>query len=81
MAEINLEGRRFNVPLTDPGGVVNHETVFEFEQDGGIVTAAYAGGRIRQGYLVGVLEGRSLRFRYCQVQTDGRLDGGESVAR
>ena len=80
MAEalISLNGRRFNVASTAASGVVGPETIFNFGQDGSFVSAEYAGGRIRRGYLVGVLEDAKLTFRYCQIQLDGRLDGGVS---
>lgn len=45
------------------------------------MSAEYAGGKIRQGYLVGINSGTSLAFRYCQLETDGTLNGGESTCR
>lgn len=77
--KINLDGLRMNVVSTSPNGVVNAETVFEFHQEADAVWATYAGGRIQHGFLVGTLEGDSLRFKYCQRQHDGVLDGGSSI--
>jgi hypothetical protein len=76
---INLDGIRMNAVKTAPNGVINHETFFTFEQNGERVKAEYAGGRITQGYLVGFLKKGELTFRYCQMETDGALNGGESV--
>ena len=64
---------------TAPGGVIGRETEFRFHQEGDAVRASYAGGAIRHGYLVGRVSGASLEFRYCQLQTDGVLDGGSST--
>ncbi len=75
---ISLEGVRMHVAERAPGGVVNEDTIFAFRQEGDLVEASYAGGRIRKGYLVGRLEGASLEFRYCQVQDNGQIDGGVS---
>jgi hypothetical protein len=78
MTPISLDGRCFNVASTAASGVVGTETIFSFRQDGAFISAEYAGGQIRRGYLVGVLEDAKLTFRYCQIQHDGRLDGGVS---
>jgi len=78
LSAFDLNGKCFNVTETAAAGVVDQETEFRFRQDDNIVTASYAGGQIRQGYLVGKLDGAALHFRYCQIQIDGRIDGGES---
>lgn len=36
------------------------------------------GGRIRKGFLVGVIHGSEFQFRYCQLEVDGTLNGGKS---
>ncbi|MEX0645684.1 MAG: hypothetical protein WD076_10255, partial [Parvularculaceae bacterium] len=60
-------------------GVVNPDTNFEIRQSGDIVSAAYAGGAVVKGYLVGLLQGATLEFRYCQIDAQGNLDGGRSL--
>ena len=76
---ISLDQIFMNVVQTAPNGVVNQDTFFHFAQNGEWVTATYAGGRIRSGYLVGrIVEGNQLIFSYCQAQLDGRLDNGAS---
>lgn len=74
----SLNGLVANAVQTAPSGVVNAETRFTFRQEGARVWAEYSGGRIARGFLVGLREGDRLTFRYCQLQTDGTLDGGES---
>ena len=63
---------------TDPNGVIGIDTYFHFRQDGQNVSAEYSGGRVNKGFLVGIVEGDRLRFRYCQLESDGSLNGGES---
>lgn len=75
---MDLNGIKMNVTETDPDGVVNHETIFEFTQENETVTASYSGGKIEKGFLVGALKGSTLNFSYCQKQTDGTLDNGIS---
>lgn len=67
-----------NAVQTAQNGVIGEETIFRFGQDGNRVWAQYSGGQIDHGYLVGIVEGDKLTFRYCQMSVDGSLDGGES---
>ena len=60
---ISLDGLRMRVVSTAKGGEVNTETLFEFTQDGSVVSARYAGGKVRLGYLVGTMSTEGLRFR------------------
>lgn len=77
---ISLNGIKMHVVSTADGGEVNFATIFDFTQDGSIVTARYSGGKIKLGYLVGIMNSSgSLQFRYTQVDNDGRLDGGYST--
>lgn len=70
-----------NAVETDVNGVIGVDTIFKFKQSGDHVSAEYAGGRVRQGFLVGINSGTTLVFRYCQTETDGILNGGESSCR
>lgn len=75
-----LDKVKMNVIKTAENGVVNHETIFLFSQKNDLVLAEYAGGKIRQGFLVGQLSAENqLTFSYCQMQTDGTLDNGVSI--
>ena len=66
---------------TAPNGVVGIATVFQFSQVGNVVEARYSGGRIATGFLVGILEGDVLSFRFCQISDGTRVDGGSSSGR
>ena len=68
-----------NAIKTASNGVVNHETIFHFKEVDGIISAEYAGGKVKHGYLVGkIIEGK-LAFQYSQIHDDGEKDGGHSV--
>lgn len=72
-----LDGRRFRSVSEVPGGDVSTETVFEYEEDAdGVVSAMYAGGSIRLGFLVGTRTGLKVSFRYAQLRTDGTTATG-----
>ena len=75
----NLDGIKANARDTAPGGVVGPETIFIFRQEGRVVEAIYAGGQVLRGFLVGTIEDDTLRMQYCQLDIDGRLDGGHSI--
>ena len=68
-----------NVIETAANGVVNKDTVFLFTQKDGVVTAQYSGGKVLQGFLVGRIADDKVQFSYCQLQTDGKLDHGNSL--
>ena len=74
----NLDGVKMFVNTTALNGEVSRETILEFKQIGAIVSATYSGGNINHGCLVGIIEEDRLEFRYAQVGSDGRLDGGHS---
>jgi hypothetical protein len=76
---ISLNGIQMRVVSTAQNGVVNAETLFTFRQDDAAVSAHYAGGKVRMGYLVGILSPEELRFRYAQLDTEGNLEGGYST--
>lgn len=66
---------------TAPTGIVGRETIFQFTQKGDIVEARYSGGRVATGYLVGILTGDLLSFRFCQINDGVQVDGGLSNGR
>jgi hypothetical protein len=75
---MTLDNVKMNVIQTAPNGVVNDLTIFHFSQKDDFVCASYQGGRIWKGYLVGVMNQGKLSFSYCQLQTDGKIDNGQS---
>ncbi len=75
----NLNGLTMWVVSTGSKSEVDGETVLHFSQEGSLVSARYAGGRIRLGYLIGAMSDGQLHFRYVQANVEGRIDGGSSV--
>jgi hypothetical protein len=76
--KISLDNIKMTVIETAENGVVNKDTIFAFTQTEDLVTAEYAGGQVKKGFLVRTMSERKLKFSYCQVQTDGQLDNGIS---
>ena len=76
-----LHGRRF-VTLGNPHGVSNADTVFDYRVEGSVVIAAYAGGRVRVGHVVGQATGLdTIETLYHAITTDGELLAGWSRGR
>ena len=76
---MNLNGLSFQVSTTAIAGVVSSDTRLAFLQRGSRILGRYHGGTIRRGYLVGSVEGNTMRFRYSQRETSGGTHGGRSV--
>lgn len=62
-------------------GAIDADTLFEFSQAGSMISARYAGGKIRLGFLIGKLVADEVTFRYCQIDREGRIDGGLSTCQ
>lgn len=75
---LTLDKVKMTVIQTAENGVVNKDTLFYFTQEGNVVQAEYAGGKIKKGFLIGHIAAYVLKFSYCQLQTDGVLDNGVS---
>ena len=75
----SLDGRRFRALENSPGGQVTGETEFVFRQEGRTVHARYGGGAIDVGFLVGIVKGGTVEFRYVHVDRDGTIASGHST--
>ena len=79
MTAPSLDGRAFTVVDAD-GGQVSGETTFHYVESDDMVSATYAGGRIRRGFLVGVRHGDVVDFRYAQLHEDGTTACGHCLS-
>lgn len=78
LIKMNLDNIKMNVIETSANGIVNESTIFTFSQTDNFISATYSGGQILKGYLVGTLNQNKISFSYCQLQTDGKMDHGQS---
>ena len=76
----SLDGRVFAVVVNEVGEV-DAATVFSYQENGGVVSARYAGGAIRLGYLVGTRRGDDLDFRYVHLNGAGDTAAGRCHSR
>ena len=78
---INYNGRRFvSIENTD-NGEVSSMTIFDYKQEGNIISATYSGGEIVKGTLVGIVKkDNGLEFRYNHVNNKHEIRGGQCIS-
>ncbi|THE09150.1 n-acetylglutamate synthase [Bacillus timonensis] len=78
---MNYNGRRFVSIENTANGEVSSKTIFEYKQEGPIISATYSGGEIVKGILIGVIkEDGRLEFRYNHVNNKNEIRGGKCVS-
>lgn len=74
---INYDGRVFKPVSNTENGETSGETVFLYKQVGNILTSTYAGGRIKQGHLIGLVDADgNIDMRYHQVNDRNEIMTG-----
>lgn len=80
MEEINFNKKKFVLLENSKTGKVNSETIFEYKQDGNVVTADYYGGTIKYGKIIAHKEGKELNMLYQCLTIDNELKAGKAIA-
>ncbi len=71
---INYHGRRFRPVRNTANGETSSETIFHYQQNGRVLTCAYAGGRIVTAHLIALVDDDGgIDMRYHQVNDKGEL--------
>ena len=71
------DNKTFRSVTNTLNGEVSSETLFHYHQQGNIVWADYAGGRVLKGFLIAVVQpDNSLDMRYEHVNTQSELMTG-----
>jgi hypothetical protein len=78
---INYHNKRFRAVQNSDNGQIAAGLVFQYQQEGEILTCDYAGGEIAKGHLIGIVDAESvIQMRYHQVDTSGRLMTGKCTS-
>ena len=80
MKDLNFNNKRFSLIENSENGKVNSETIFEYKQDGDLVTADYFGGTVRYGKIIAELKDNKLKMLYLCLTTDNELKAGRADA-
>lgn len=79
---MNYNNKRFKPISNSKNGETTPETIFEYKQDGNILTSKYSGGQIVSGHLIGLVDGNgNIEMRYHQVNTNGELMTGICISK
>ena len=74
---LNYHNKKFRPVQNTDNGETSAETIFYYQQKGNILTSDYAGGKIKCGHLIGLVdEAGNIDMRYHQVNEKGELMTG-----
>jgi len=74
---MNYHDKKFRPISNTENGETSNETLFHYKQDGNILTSEYAGGKIKYGHLIGLVDNTGkIEMRYHQVNEKGELMTG-----
>lgn len=74
---INYNNRKFVPVSNSENGETSAETIFEYKQEGSILTSEYSGGKIISGHLIGLVDEQgNIDMRYHQVNDKSELMTG-----
>lgn len=74
---MNYNNKKFKPIENSENSETTDETIFEYKQNGNILTSEYRGGKIVSGHLIGLVdEDGTIEMRYHQVNTNGELMTG-----
>jgi hypothetical protein len=77
---INFNNKRFALLENSEHGKVDASTIFEYKQEGDVVTAEYFGGTIKYGKIIAILHDQQLNMLYQCITVDNELKAGKAVA-
>lgn len=78
LQKVRLDKKKFRVLSNSERGEVSENTIFHYHQHGNIIWAAYGGGDIQTGHLLGkVLDNKSFEFAYHHINLDNEVLTGK----
>jgi len=81
MKNINFNNKKFALLENSKNGEVNSDTIFEYKQEGNLVTATYLGGSVRYGSIIAHLNDTELDMVYQCLTNDNQLKAGKAIAK
>ena len=75
--KINYNNKKFRSVQNTQNAETSEETIFEYKQNGNILTSEYSGGKIQKGHVLGLVDDNgAIEMRYHQVNDNGQLMTG-----
>ncbi|MDW5289741.1 n-acetylglutamate synthase [Formosa sp. PL04] len=79
---MNYNNKKFRPVENSENGETTAETIFEYKQNGNVLTSEYSGGKIVSGHLIGLVNDYgAIEMRYHQVNTKGELMTGVCTSK
>lgn len=79
---MNYNNKRFKPVETSENSETTTETIFQYKQNGSILTSTYSGGDIIEGHLIGIVDDfGNIDMRYHQINSKGELMTGECKSK
>jgi hypothetical protein len=79
---MNYNNKSFRPISNSENGEISVATIFQYKQEGNILTCEYAGGEILQGHLIGLVDSNGIiEMRYHQINKQGKLMTGICISR
>lgn len=79
---INYNGKTFSPITNTENGETSSETVFVYKQVGNILTSEYAGGKIKKGHLIGLVDDHgNIDIRYHQINEKEEIMTGICLSK
>lgn len=74
---MNYNNKKFRPITSTENSETNSETIFLYKQNGNILTSEYAGGTIKYGHLIGLVdESSNIDMRYHLINLNDELMTG-----
>ena len=78
---MNYHNKKFKVIETSGSGEINDDFIFQYQQEGDVLSCSYSGGDIREGTILGSVDDEgTITFTYRQVNTKGFERSGICVS-
>jgi hypothetical protein len=81
MKNFNFNNKKFALLENSENGAVDNTTIFEYKQEGNLVTADYYGGAITYGKIIAHLNKDELNMLYQCITEDNQLKAGRAIAK
>ncbi|PWL28273.1 MAG: n-acetylglutamate synthase [Fluviicola sp. XM-24bin1] len=78
---MNYDNKKFKVIETSGSGEISDDFIFDYQQEGDVLSCSYSGGDIQEGMLVGSVDDDGIiTFTYRQVNSRGMERSGICVS-
>lgn len=74
---MNYNNKAFRPVKNSENGETSEDTIFEYKQNGSILTSEYSGGQIVKGHLIGLVDDNGIiEMSYHQINAKGEIMTG-----